>query len=126
MPAIMEPLDDGRILLYRVTPPWSIEEVLEIYRDIEAFFDQAASTVHVLIDLSQLDIIHAGALRARHTPFGTHPNVGKIATVTGNDITRILAQSVIRLSRTDKVKLFSNPDEALSYLRQMVKEELSA
>ena len=126
MPVTQELEPNGRILYVTFVDPWNTQEMLKVFAESESYLNAATKPLHLLVDASRLSQVGQGALRAREAPILRHPMGGEIAVFGVNLVGRVLAETVLRLSRFKRAHFFETEAEARAYLSKLIAEETTA
>jgi hypothetical protein len=124
MPIDFQILDDGHIVRYVYTDPWTMSELDAVTEQDIAHRQQAGHKVHSLA-ITKINIIAAGSLKVRKSPSLNHSTAGGVAIVGSSKIVRLFADTVLKLAQFDRAKFFDTEDEALVYLREIIRKEQS-
>src|SRR5258708_19846529 len=98
MPVTVEQLD-SHVLRFSIISPWTVDELQSVYPQAQEYFDAATDKLFTIVNLTRLGVIPPGALRARVSPFVSHPNSGQILLVGANNFAKTMAEGVFK--RTD-------------------------
>jgi len=123
MPASVELRENGRVLYYVFTEPWTLDDMRAVTRKARPLYDAARTKVHVLFDARGMSSLPSGLLTARNNPDVRHPNSGHIAMVGASPLVHMIAETITRISRFNRIKFFQTEDEAWAYLRQVIADE---
>jgi hypothetical protein len=102
-----------------VSGPWTLPEALALGPQVAYHCNKMPDPVHVLVDLSQTDIVPTQILQLRKSVQFTHPNIHCIAYV-GNLTQRIFSETLHRLAHSTRNRYFTTEDEAIAYLRGVI------
>ncbi len=122
MPATAEIFENGRILKYVVSDPWTMDDIVHITREGKQIYDTSPQRVHLLADLTGTRRVPPGFLSVRNVPDLNHPNSGHIALVGAAGVVRAMVELVARIFPGDKVGYYETEAEALAYLRSLIDE----
>jgi hypothetical protein len=125
MPVDFSILDDGTIVRYVLSEPWSYEEYAPAESQDIAHRDSVEHTVHNLT-IARVRSVPLGLLQTRNAPTFTHRTAGHLAIVGPHKIVQLFAQTIIRLANYDRARFFETEEEALTYLRELILKEESA
>jgi hypothetical protein len=116
MPVTAESIENGHILKYTVTDPWTMEDVTAATRLGKQIYDASPHLVHVLVDVSQTRRIPRGFMGIRHVPDLKHPNSGHIAVVGAAGLMRAAAELLGYFVPGGKSRCFDTEADALAWL----------
>lgn len=121
MPVKAELREEGQVIYFKITDPWTPEEVFAGFGQTQAMRDtiykeDPQRRVHTLVDLTEIREAPPGALRTRRAPGITHPNRGEYVVAASYPFAREIMITVFKVMRIDG-KLFNTLDEAWAYLR---------
>jgi hypothetical protein len=125
MPATAELLEEGHILKYVVSDPWTMDDIYHITREGKQVYDNSPHRVHLIVDVTQTHRVPPSFLSVRNVPDLNHPNSGHIAVIGAAGMVKIMVDLVARFFPGDKVTYFSGEAEALDYLQGVIAEEHS-
>src|SRR5258708_35539893 len=107
MPMTMEPREDGRILRFVFTNPWNLTDVAQVFEKDQAFRDRATTTVHALVDCSDIDTLPPGTLNvARLSPSYNHRTKGHIAAFCASKSIQVIGNLLALLVPLHDMKFF--------------------
>jgi hypothetical protein len=115
-------LEDGYVVRYGLSDPWTYEEYEEALESDVAHRESVNHKVHNLL-IAKVRTVPAGVLKARGAPAFTHRTAGQLAIVGTNQIVRAFSEAVMRLAHFDRAKFFDTEDQALDYLRGIIQTE---
>ena len=121
MPVTFDLREQGRVIYFKISEPWTMQEVLDGFTQTQAIRDKIYAEdpqrrVHSLIDLMEVTNAAPGVLRSRRAPGITHPGRGEYVVAASYLLARDLMATVFKVMHIDG-KLFSSLDEAWAYLR---------
>lgn len=122
MPVNVRLSEDQYYLIYKFTEPLAMQELLEAYKEEKVFRDSLSHTVHAIIDFSGLKRIPPNWLTAKAGPGLTHPRSGRMAFVGLSYGLRIIIQTILKISRYDRIQFFDEYDEAVAYMEELVRK----
>ena len=123
MPAQVTLEEDGYLLHYVYTDPWTIADMERINAQSLTFYNEAKHKLHVLVDISGSKNAPAGMLRARNNPDLKHPNGGKIAVIGATSLIKNFGEAILKLAHFDRAVFFDKPELALEFLRKEIAKE---
>ncbi len=116
MPIQTEIRSDGTVIVFNVTDPIQLEEVLEHMREVEPYFDQASAAVHTVINLVRVRQLPLGIIGTRSYAGYSHPNAGKIIIIGADTLVRTLANVIVKLTNNRNIAFFETEQQAWDHL----------
>ena len=121
MPVTSELREEGQVIYFKITEPWTMEEVFAGFAETQSmrntiYAQDPQRRVHTLVDLVEVKDAPPGVLRTRQAPGITHPNRGEYAVAAKYLFARDIMATVFKVMRVDG-KIFYTLDEAWAYLR---------
>lgn len=123
MPITMELRERGRIFYLVFTDPWLVRDLISIAQQVKVYLDQADHKIHTYADMYSARQVPAGALRIWDIPNWRHPNSGAVAVVGATVVIKAVGQALIRITRYEHMKFMDTPEEAWTFLRQIITAE---
>ncbi|MEP7285178.1 MAG: hypothetical protein ABI947_05365 [Chloroflexota bacterium] len=123
MPVTFHFQENDRIMLWTLTDPWNVPDLMSFYKQAEVVLNNAPYIVHSLIDFRQARHIPAGALKARQTNTWDHPRSGQTVVVGAAPLLKKTLEALFRIMRFDRLKFFDGEAEARAYLRDLIAQE---
>ncbi|MCC6613333.1 MAG: hypothetical protein IT320_07625 [Anaerolineae bacterium] len=123
MPVDIEFTHDQHVLVYQISDPFEIEELLEAYKKEKDFRDSTPNTVHSIVDLSQVTKIPKNWLTAKAGPGFSHPRSGTMILVGLTPGLKLLVQVILRIMKYSRLKYFDTRAEAEAYLADLLAED---
>lgn len=114
--------EDGYYLIYSFEEPLEISELMEAYREEKAFRDAADHTMHSIVDMSSIRRIPPNWLVAKAGPGLTHPRSGRMLFVGISYGLRIIIQTILKITRYDRMQFFESREEAESEMAELVRQ----
>lgn len=122
MPVLLDVLDGGHIHRYTYIDPWTIEEYNSMEEEDLTLREAANHLIHSLA-IARMRTVPPGALRTRNSPALNHRTAGHIAVVGISRIAQAFAGTVFKMTHFEKVTFYETEEEALTYLRELIKSE---
>src|SRR5581483_12358889 len=110
MPITLELTDEGRVLKLDIIAPWNLNDLLEMFAAAKQHFDQSTIRIDTLVDISKMGAIPPGALRARNSPFLSHPRSGYQIVVGASLYAKSMADLLFRLANYKRTRFFTTLD----------------
>lgn len=121
MPITSELQENGHVWFIKFVDPWSISELEAVYAAERRYRDSSQFALHVLINVNEMRHIPPRLLSmARRSPTFTHPKRGELAIVGTTSFARAIAEAVMLLTHTSKIRFFNTDEEARMHLRQII------
>lgn len=120
MPVNVRLSDDKRYLIYEMSEPLEIAELMDAYRQEREYRDAHDYTMHSLVDMSKVNRIPPNWLTAKAGPGLTHARSGRMVFVGISYGLRIIVQTILKIARYDKMQFFDTYEEALDYMVELV------
>jgi hypothetical protein len=116
MPVTLSLQENGRILYWQLTDPWSVSELTSLYPQVEQYFNNANQPIHSLLDFEAAHRLPSNALSARQTPTWNHPQSGQMAIAGSTAFIRGMLELMFRLVQFNRIKFFEHEPDARRYL----------
>lgn len=126
MPVHLQLSDDQRYLIYTITEPLSLDELMIAYQQERGYRDSLPYTVHSIVDMSGVKRIPPNWLTAKAGPGLTHPRSGEILFVGVSFGIKIILDTLMKITRYQRMKFFQTRAEADAYMAELVKRTASA
>lgn len=117
MTITLELTDEGRVLKMDIASPWNLQELMGVFKEAEQHFNKSTHRVDTLVDITKMSSIPPGALRARNSPFLSHPRSGYQIVVGANSYAKSMAELLFKLTNFKRVRFFSSMNDAWAFLR---------
>ncbi len=121
MPVHLQLSDDQRYLIYTITEPVALDDLLLAYQQERSLRDSLPHTVHSIVDMSGVKRIPPNWLTAKAGPGLTHPRSGEILFVGVSFGLKIILDMLMKITRYQRMKFFRTRDEADAYMADLVK-----
>lgn len=125
MPVTLESHANGHVMCFTVTEPWDIQDFLVPVAQYYDYLESVNFTVHTLYDLRELHSFPSGLFNIRkliRPNMPRHTGYRVILGVTG--LAQSLVKAVFALGRAPNVVFFVSSDEAWTFMRRVIAEEL--
>jgi len=120
MPVTFTPVENNRIMTFKITDPWQTEELVGHYAAEYQYFNNSKGKIHTIFDLAAMRTVPPTALRARSGPGLDHPNSGYVVLVGGHPLARALAELIERLLRAKRFKFVASYEDGIAFLKQQI------
>jgi hypothetical protein len=126
MPIESELREDGQVSYFKISDPWTLEEMFKGFAQATANRDsvhQQDSTrrVHTLIDLMATKQAPPGVMQGRNLPALSHATRGEIVVAVKNEYPRAITKTMLKVMHVEG-HFFESLDEAWEYLRTILKD----
>lgn len=119
MPVHLHLSPDKRYLIYEITDPLNMDDLIKAYKAEKDHRDELPYTVHSIVDMSQIKRIPMNWLVAKAGPGLTHPRSGEILFVGLAGGIKIIVETILRLVKYKRMKFFNTRQEAETYMREL-------
>jgi hypothetical protein len=125
MPITIEQREDGRVLYYNFTDPWTVSDVVATSAQVQSYIEGAAHKVHTLADLRRSKNLPQGLLHARRALaiLFNHQNAGETAIVGASRLAQSMGEIIAQLIHLDRMTFFGHEGEALTHIRHAIANE---
>jgi len=121
MPILMEMRENGRVVLIRVSDPWTIDDMDRFFAQVKPHVDQSSQLVYVLLDMTSARGVPSRlVIRLRNEPMLTHPNYAETAVVNANPVIQALFGVAAAVFHLKPARFLKSEDEAWDYLRAKI------
>ena len=124
MPVTVEIIENGHIMSYAITNPWTMSEFTVTYPDAKAYFDRAPFRVHSLV---RLEFVGArpppNVLRIREHPSFSHPNAGYVVFCGAPALAKVLTGAALQIVQFNRFRFVDSPDAGFQFLREIMAQE---
>lgn len=126
MPVHLQLSDDQRYLIYTITEPLILDELMHAYQQERSYRDALPHTVHSIVDMSGMRRIPANWLTAKAGPGLTHPRSGEILFVGVSFGIKLILDTLLKITRYQRMKFFQTRAEADAYMAELLESSASA
>ncbi len=124
MPITMELRDNDRVIYYQITDPWQFDEALTAYKLNNDLRNQHKHKIHTIANISGTRHIPNDVLRLRlFSPDIMHPRAGIAFLVGPSPFARSIIDLIVRLLKTQKIRVVATEEEAWVAVRKIIKSE---
>jgi hypothetical protein len=129
MPIYVELCDDGQVIHFKLSDPFTMEELFKGFGQSMAFRDSVAQVdpnrrVHLLLDLMDTRQAPPGILQSRQMPALTHTVRGEIVVAVEHAYPRSIAETILRVMRADG-HFFNTLESAWNYIHKLIENPMS-
>jgi hypothetical protein len=124
MPVDVKLDQTNRYLVYTLTDPFSMDELMAAYKQEKSLRDSIPYTLHSIVDMSQVKNIPPSWLTAKAGPGLTHPRSGMMLLVGLSPGIKVLMNIILQVMRFTRVKSFDTYAEANAYMQTLIAESL--
>ncbi len=109
-----------RHMIYEISEPVTIDDLLEAYEQEREFRDSIPYTLHSLVDMSKLRSIPPRWLTAKAGPGLTHPRSGEMVFCGLSTSLKIIVQTITRITNYQRMKFFDDREKAEAYMAKLI------
>ena len=120
MPVHLHLSDNRRYLIYEISEPLTMDELIKAYEQEREYRDALPYTVHSIVDMSQLRRIPANWLTAKAGPGLKHPRSGEMLIVGVSVGIRMIMDMLFKITGYKRMRFFTTRAEADTYMAQLV------
>lgn len=121
MPVQLQLSDDRRYLVYTITEPFKLDDLMLAYQEERRLRDSVPYTLHSITDMSGMKRIPPNWLTAKAGPGFTHPRSGEILIVGVSFGLKIILDTILKITRSQRMKFFLTREQADAYMAELVK-----
>lgn len=121
MPVHVQLSDDQRYLIYIITEPFKLDDLLLAYQEERRLRDSVPYTLHSITDMSAMKRIPPNWLTAKAGPGLTHPRSGEILIVGVSFGLKMILDMIMKITHSERMKFFTTREEADAYMAELVK-----
>lgn len=122
MPIQTDYLEQGRIVRYIFSDPWTIDEFIAMFEPAKDYLDGASEPVHWIVNLTTVVKDPVGVLRTRQHPAFSHARTGYVVFCVGNPLARRLVETALRLAHFNRTRFYRTEDDAMTFLRSQLRQ----
>lgn len=120
MPVEIQFSENKRYIVYVITDPVNINELLDSYKQEKIYRDSVDYVVHSIVDMSRLSRIPPNWLTAKAGPGLTHPRSGEMLFVGLSKGFKLILNTIFRITRYTKMKFFDTREEADAHMATLI------
>jgi hypothetical protein len=125
MPVHLQLSQDQRYLVYEISEPLNMNELLQAYEKEKQYRDSLPHVVHSIVDMSKMRRIPVNWLTAKAGPGLTHPRSGEMLFVGLSIGIRMIVETILKLMNYKRMRLFSTRQEAEDYMTELITRTLT-
>src|SRR5262249_51481260 len=127
MPVESQICEDGHVSYFKITDPWTLEELFQGFGQATAHRDEIhqkfpTRKVHPLIDLMLTNSAPPGVMQGRKLPSLNHATRGEIVFAVKNEFPRTIGKAMLKVMHVEG-HFFDSLDEAWAFLRTTIQKE---
>ncbi len=126
MPVDIRLSDDQKYIIYELSDPISMDELVQAYDEEKRLRDRVPHTLHSITDMSKVRGIPHNWLTAKSGPGLTHPRSGLITIVGISVGLRIIVNTIFSIVGYKRVQFFATREEALAAIQAEIAKEAGA
>lgn len=124
MPVETELRENGQVIYFKISDPWTLDDLFKGFAQSTAQRDSVRAQdptrrVHSLVDLTLTKQAPPNVLKGRKLPGLTHPTRGEIVFAVKDAFPRSIGETMLKLMHADG-HFFDTLDEAWGYLRTIL------
>jgi hypothetical protein len=123
MPADIRLSDDQTYIIYELSDPMTMDELVQAYDEEKRLRDRIPHTLHSITDMTKVRGIPHNWLTAKSGPGLTHPRSGLITIVGISVGLRIIVNTIFSIVGYRRVQFFATREDALAAIRAEVAKE---
>lgn len=120
MPVQVQLSDDQHYLIYEISEPLMMDDLMAAYKREGEIRDSMPHVVHSIVDMSQLRRIPVNWLTAKAGPGLTHPRSGEMLFVGVSVGLKMIVQTIMRIMNYKRMKLFDTREQAEAYMQRLI------
>lgn len=120
MPVHVALSDDQTYILYEISDPLKMDELMLAYDEEKKIRDKIPYTLHSVTDMSEIRGIPHNWLTAKSGPGMTHPRSGLITIVGISVGLRIIVNTIFSIVGYRRLKFYATRDEAIAAIRREI------
>jgi hypothetical protein len=120
MPVELKFSDNRRYLIYKITEPFDINDLMRAYEKEREYRDSVDYTLHSITDMSALRRVPPNWLTAKAGPGLTHPRSGSILLVGLTPGYKILLNTITKIMRFNRMQFFNTYAEAEAFMEKLI------
>jgi len=123
MPADVRLSDDQNYLIYELSDPLTMDELVTAYDEEKRLRDLIPHTLHSITDMSKVRGIPHNWLTAKSGPGLTHPRSGLITIVGISVGLRIIVNTIFSIVGYRRVQFFAAREDAIAAIEKEIEKE---
>jgi hypothetical protein len=124
MPVHFEIRESGRVAYYRITDPWTTQDLIRHYPADNAHRASVTHIVHTLMDVSGMRQVPINILLARNNaPAFSHPNNGVLILTGARPMAKSFAELIFKMASFQRGRFLATADEGLAYIHGLMATE---
>jgi hypothetical protein len=120
MPVHVQLSDDQRYLIYTITEPFKLDDLMLAYQEERRLRDSVPYTLHSITDMSAMKRIPPNWLTAKAGPGLTHPRSGEILVVGVSFGLKMILDMIMKITHSERMKFFTTREEADAHMAELV------
>jgi hypothetical protein len=127
MPVTVEIIENGHVMSYSITNPWTLNEFTATYPDAKAYLDRAPFRVHSLVGLEFVGRRPPpNVLRVREHPSFSHENGGYVVFCGAPTLAKALTGAALQIAQFKRFRFVDTPDAGLQFIREIIAHEVAS
>jgi hypothetical protein len=126
MPVESDLREDGQVSYFKLTDPWTLEELFKGFAQATALRDSIHEKypnrkVHTLLDMMATKTAPPGVMKGRKMPSMGHPTRGEMVVAVKHEFPRTIVQAMLKVMHAD-AHFVESIDEAWDYLHGVIQK----
>lgn len=126
MPVETELREDGQVSYFRISDPWTLEDLFKGFAQATALRDSVKQQdpnrrVHSLIDLMATKQAPPGVMQGRKIPGLMHATRGEIVVAVQHEYPRSITKAMLKVMQAEG-HFFDTLEDAWAYLRTIIEQ----
>jgi hypothetical protein len=127
MPILYSLREHGHIEHVIISEPWTLQDLIIVYKQRKDAFDNALHKIHSLVDIRTVTTIPLGVISFTvKNSLERHPNFGFMAIVGASRLLRGVADTLLQLAHYDRATYFDMESEAWAFLLGKIEHGFAA
>ncbi len=122
MPVSVRISDDQSHLIYELSDPLQVNELMKAYDNEKEIRDSIAHTLHSIVDMSNFHRIPRNWLIAKAGPGLTHPRSGYMLIVGITQGLKKMVEIIFKITKYERIQFFESREEAEIRMAELVQQ----
>jgi hypothetical protein len=124
MPVHFEIREDGRVAYYRITDPWTTQNLIAHYPADNAHRASVTHIVHTLMDVTGMRQVPINILLARNNaPAFSHPNNGVLILTGARPMAKSFAELIFKMASFQRGRFLATADDGWAFIHSLMANE---
>src|SRR5689334_20674053 len=116
MPVTFRLEQNQRVIFWRFSHPWTLEDLVGHYKGVTAILDNSTQVIYSLVDVHGVRKVPTGLLKERYISMWDHPRHGEVLVIGANPLIRNIASVAFKKLHFERVIFFEDEPLARAYL----------